>query len=65
MSDKSPLDILMKEKQIDLAAYDYLFARFIRGEWGNRIIKNPETIARTISKFLVQTENLNITLTKE
>ena len=65
MSDKSPLDILMKEQQIDLAAYDYLFARFIRGEWGSKKINNPETIASTISKFLVQTEKLNITLTKE
>ena len=65
MSEKSPLDILMKEEQIDLVAYDYLFARFIRGEWGSQNISNPEIIASIISKFLVQTENLNITLTKE
>ena len=50
------MDILQKEHQVDLSAYDILFKRFVRGEWGRRLVRNPQTIATNISKFLIRTE---------
>ena len=50
---------------VDLPSYDYLFSRFVKGDWGKNQITNPNEIVRQISMFLIETEKKNIALSKE
>jgi hypothetical protein len=62
----NPLDILQKhQSEIDLPAFDILFERFIKCEWGKSRPRSPLQISKKITEFMGQVRDMKVTLTKE
>ena len=45
-----------------MPSYDYLYSRFVKGDWGKNPITNPNLIAKSLSQFIVETDIKKITL---
>lgn len=62
----NPVDIMIHEQNgVDLPSFDFLFNRFINGDWGASKPKYaPQAVAKVV-EFISVTNGLEITLNKE
>jgi hypothetical protein len=54
------------KEEIDLPAFDLLFDRFVKLDWGSNFkARNPLAVSKVVTEFMKEIHNLKFALTKE